>query len=248
MVEYLFRHFALAWKGWWCGLQAVFKTSEPGSRIQVGIFPSSFHPIDNSVLPCVGVLRYGHPTLLVGIGAQGKMRTAERQGGHVSSAVYCSECGAQVQQFRNPAPTVDIIVALPQKQIVLIERKNPPFGWALPGGFVDYGESLEQAARREAEEETGLTVQLLGLVGVYSAPQRDPRQHTLSVAFAAQALDAETLRAGDDAARAQPFSLDALPDLAFDHAWIVADYQSWRSAQGVAPIAPVREGKTSCIL
>lgn len=165
----------------------------------------------------------------------------------MSSAVYCSECGAQVQRFRNPVPTVDIIVGLPQKQIVLIERKNPPFGWALPGGFVDYGETLEQAARREAEEETGLTVQLLGLVGVYSAPQRDPRQHTLSVAFAAQASDPGVLRAGDDAARARCFALDALPQLAFDHAWIVADYQSWCSAQGGNAVAHVGEGKTSCI-
>ena len=80
---------------------------------------------------------------------------------------------------RNPAPTVDIVILAAGLGIVLVERKNPPPGWALPGGFVDYGESCEAAAVREAREETGLDVVLTGLVGVYSDPARDPRGHTM---------------------------------------------------------------------
>ncbi len=125
---------------------------------------------------------------------------------------------------RNPAPTVDLIIHAPGRGIVLVERKNPPPGWALPGGFVDYGESCEAAALREALEETGLAVELTGLFGVYSDPGRDPRGHTLSVVYTAQALDLEALRAGDDAAKAAIFPLDALPPLAFDHARIVQDF------------------------
>ncbi|MBN2498220.1 MAG: NUDIX hydrolase [Deltaproteobacteria bacterium] len=123
---------------------------------------------------------------------------------------------------RNPFPTVDIIIELGDDRIVLVERKNPPRGWALPGGFVDYGESLEQAAVREAAEETGLAVRLVEQFHAYSDPQRDPRHHTLSVVYIATA-DGEP-RAGDDAALARAFSLDALPVLVFDHGRILADY------------------------
>lgn len=126
--------------------------------------------------------------------------------------------------YRNPSPCVDIVIYEPGRGIVLIERKNPPLGWALPGGFIDYGESAESAARREALEETGLAVELLGLVGVYSEPDRDPRQHTLSITYAALARDSSQLCGGDDAARALFFPLDDLPGLAFDHAQIVADF------------------------
>ena len=109
---------------------------------------------------------------------------------------------------------------------MLIRRKNPPPGWALPGGFVDYGESLEDAARREALEETGLKVRLLEQFHAYSQPDRDPRHHSLSVVFIATADDEP--RAADDAAEAALFTLDALPPLAFDHARILADYQHYR--------------------
>lgn len=129
-------------------------------------------------------------------------------------------------QHRNPAPTVDVVIFDPARGVVLVERRNLPFGWALPGGFVDYGETCEAAARREAKEETGLDVVLTGLVGVYSDPARDPRGHTLSVVYAAQALDPEALAAGDDAARALFFPLDALPPLAFDHGRILGDFMS----------------------
>jgi 8-oxo-dGTP diphosphatase len=123
--------------------------------------------------------------------------------------------------WKNPKPTVDTIIQIGEK-IVLIKRKNPPYGWALPGGFVDYGESLEAAAVREAYEETGLTVKLMELLYVYSDPNRDARQHNISAVFTAQATGSPT--AGDDAADAQLFSLSDLPELVFDHDQIVADY------------------------
>lgn len=134
-------------------------------------------------------------------------------------------CG-KTKKFRNPVPTVDIIIETP-KGIVLIERKNPPHGWAIPGGFVDYGESLEDAARREALEETSLVVTLKNLLYVYSQPQRDPRQHTISAVFIAKAKGIP--RAADDAKNLHVFSLSQLPkELAFDHAQILRDYLKFR--------------------
>ena len=129
--------------------------------------------------------------------------------------------------YRNPSPTVDIIIEI-EDQIVLIERKNPPPGWALPGGFVDYGESFEEAARREAKEETGLDVHLLRQLHTYSDPKRDPRQHTVSTVFIAWASGTPT--GGDDAKTARLYSLDALPPLAFDHASILADYVRFKKS------------------
>ncbi|MGR0481573.1 MAG: NUDIX domain-containing protein [Candidatus Electronema sp. V4] len=125
--------------------------------------------------------------------------------------------------YRNPVPTVDIIIELPQG-IVLIERKNPPHGWALPGGFVDYGESFEQAAVREAKEETGLEVTLLRQFHTYSKPDRDKRLHTASTVFIAKA-EGEP-QGLDDALQAKIFRRDNLPPLVFDHAQILADYFS----------------------
>ncbi len=119
-------------------------------------------------------------------------------------------------------PTVDVIIEI-GKRIILIERKNPPYGWALPGGFVEYGESVETAARREAKEEVSLDVQLTGLFGVFSDPDRDPRQHTISAVFTASAKGVPV--AADDAKTARLFSEDDLPDnLAFDHAEILRRY------------------------
>jgi len=135
----------------------------------------------------------------------------------------CPHCGNIVEKYRNPFPTVDIIIEMGKGRIVLIKRKNPPFGWALPGGFVDYGESLESAAVREAEEETSLKVELLYQLGAYSDPQRDPRQHNISVVFVARA--AGEPRAADDAAGVGIFDTDSLPEtLAFDHGKILQDY------------------------
>lgn len=140
----------------------------------------------------------------------------------MSASRPCPHCGAPVEVWRNPVPTVDIIIRLGDS-IVLIERRNPPYGWALPGGFVDYGESLEQAAVREAREETGLELVELKQFGAYSDPARDARRHTISVVFTARGRG--ILTAGDDAAAARLFPLDALPaPLCFDHDRILADY------------------------
>ena len=134
----------------------------------------------------------------------------------------CPACGAPVAKYRNPVPTVDIIVEQPGG-IVLIKRRNPPHGWALPGGFVDYGESLEAAALREAREETALELCSLKLLGCYSDPARDDRLHTVSTVYIARGSG--TLRAGDDAAGAEVFSPDNLPSpICFDHAQIIRDY------------------------
>jgi 8-oxo-dGTP diphosphatase len=123
---------------------------------------------------------------------------------------------------RNPILTVDLIIE-DKKGIILIERKNPPDGWALPGGFVDYGETLESAAVREAKEETGLDVKLLRQFHVYSDPKRDPRHHTVTVVFIAKAKG--TAHAGDDAKKIGIFNKDTLPhQIAFDHRDIINDY------------------------
>lgn len=132
--------------------------------------------------------------------------------------------------YRNPAPTVDIIIELrdrPQRPILLIERLHEPFGWALPGGFVDYGESVEAAACREAQEETGLNIQLIEQFQVYSDPQRDPRQHTISVVFLAEATGQP--QAADDAKNFGLFELWQIPqNLCFDHDRILQDYRRYR--------------------
>ena len=128
----------------------------------------------------------------------------------------------EVMRQRNPVPTVDIIIDIAGK-IVLIKRKNPPSGWAIPGGFIDYGESAEAAARREAKEETGLDITELRQFHTYSEPNRDPRQHTLSVVFVTKARGRP--RACDDAADIGLFDQDTLPTkLAFDHRQILDDY------------------------
>ncbi len=135
--------------------------------------------------------------------------------------MQCPECSAEIPVYRNPVPTVDIIIET-AGGIVLIERKNPPHGWALPGGFVDYGESFEEAAVREAKEETCLDVTLIRQFHTYSAPNRDPRQHTASTVFIAGSNG--TPQGSDDALQARVFTRDTLPNLVFDHAEIVEDY------------------------
>ena len=137
----------------------------------------------------------------------------------------CPHCGKSLGPCRNPLPTVDTIIYYPGQGILLIKRRNFPHGWALPGGFVDPGESVEQAAIRETLEETGLEVELTGIAGVYSDPSRDPRQHTISTVFTAKSLKDTLPSAGDDAVDAKIFPLDDLPEkIAFDHRTIIADF------------------------
>ena len=134
----------------------------------------------------------------------------------------CPSCGTKVKDYKNPLPTVDIIIEI-NDGIVLIERGNEPKGWALPGGFVDYGETLEDAAIREALEETSLSITELRLHGCYSDPARDPRRHTISIVFVAKGKGIP--KAGDDAATIAVFSKDSIPSgLCFDHDRIIKEY------------------------
>jgi 8-oxo-dGTP diphosphatase len=128
-----------------------------------------------------------------------------------------------MMKFRNPVPTVDIIIQMAEGAIVLIERANPPYGWALPGGYVDYGESLEHAAIREAREETSLDIELLGQFHTYSDLKRDSRQHNISTVFVARASGSP--KGASDARRADVFFENSLPKpLVFDHSQILKDY------------------------
>lgn len=136
-----------------------------------------------------------------------------------------------------PLLTVDIIIELtdrPGRPVVLVERRYPPYGWALPGGFVDVGERLEIAAVREALEETSLDVTLLALLGCYSDPSRDTRGHTASAVYVATASGQP--RARDDARNVQCFDPAQTPALAFDHGLIIEDYLRFRASGDAAPL------------
>lgn len=135
----------------------------------------------------------------------------------------CPRCGTEVKEYRNPFPTVDIIIEQ-ETGVVLILRRNEPRLWAIPGGFCDYGESLEEAAVREAREETGLEVELIEQFHTYSDPRRDPRQHNITTVYITRARGG-TLQAQDDAQEIGVFSEADLPaKLAFDHDQILQDY------------------------
>ncbi|MGD7035797.1 NUDIX domain-containing protein [Methylotuvimicrobium buryatense] len=137
-----------------------------------------------------------------------------------------------------PLLAADALIELidrPGRPFVLIERANPPFGWAIPGGFVDIGETVEHAAIREAREETSLDVRLTALLGIYSNPQRDPRNHTVTAVYIAEASG--TPKADDDAKNLDTFTFDTLPaELAFDHAQVLADYKRYLETGNPAPL------------
>ena len=141
----------------------------------------------------------------------------------VKKLTPCPRCGGAIESYRNPVPTVDVIIETEDGGIVLIKRKHHPVGWAIPGGFVDYGESLEEAALRDAREETSLEVTLSRQMHTYSAPDRDPRQHTITTVYIAKSSGVPA--AADDAEAIGVFRRDNLPrPLVFDHARILKDY------------------------
>ena len=136
----------------------------------------------------------------------------------------------ETKVYKNPAITVDAVIEM-EGGIVLIERGKEPFKgmWALPGGHLDYGESLEKAVAREVKEETGLIAYEVRQVHAYSEPGRDPRGHYVSMVFEVKVRG--ELKAGDDAKKADVFPLNALPPLAFDHAGMIKDYIAWKGRQ-----------------
>ena len=142
--------------------------------------------------------------------------------------LICPKCQTKIKEYKNPFPIVDIIIEYYNEKnefegIVLIERKNEPYGWAIPGGFVEYGETAENTAIREAKEETGLDIKIKKLFNVYSAPERDPRFHTITTVFIAEGHG--KLKAADDAKNAKIFKKENLPEhFAFDHKKIIEQY------------------------
>jgi len=140
-----------------------------------------------------------------------------------TKTIQCPKCKNEVEVYRNPIPSVDIIIEIGSKGVILIKRKNSPFGWAIPGGFVDYGESLEKAAMREAKEETNLEVKVIRQFHTYSDPKRDPRHHSISTVYIAKGKGKP--KAKDDALEIGIFNELNLPDeIAFDHRSILSDY------------------------
>lgn len=158
---------------------------------------------------------------------------------------YCPSCGTLVVRYSNPLPTADVVIYDEKHGIVLVRRATPPLGMALPGGFIEEGESAEHAAVREMKEETGLDVKLIGVLGVYSWPLRDMRCHTLTTVFVGRSDHPELLNAGDDAADAAFYSLENLPEpLCFDHKRIIEHFRDW--LEGRRPLLPCAEDPSLC--
>lgn len=147
--------------------------------------------------------------------------------------VSCPHCGEPIRRLPYPPSTVDAILEISPGKVILVRRRFPPLGWALPGGFVEVGETLETACRREVAEETGLEIEELRQMHTYSDPARDPRHHTITTVFVGRGVGAP--RAGDDAAEVRSFELDAPPDpLCFDHRQVLDDYRAGR--WGISPV------------
>lgn len=145
--------------------------------------------------------------------------------------LLCPHCQTPLDAWKQPHLAADVVIEDAAGSVLLIRRRNPPHGWAIPGGFVDYGETLEEAARREMQEETGLDVVLIGQFHTYSDPARDPRHHTVTIVFHGRRRDeGQEPCAGDDALEARFFRLDALPELlVFDHPRVLDDFRRWRA-------------------
>lgn len=161
----------------------------------------------------------------------------------MKKSITCPRCGEKIPVYANPAPTVDVVIYDPNRGVVIIERRNEPYGYAIPGGFIDEGEQAECAAVREMREETSLDINLLGLLGVYSGPRRDPRRHTISTVFVGSPKNPDALHAGDDAATAKFYQLNDLPEpLAFDHQRILQDFAAYlEGRRRLAPIEPLQD-------
>jgi len=160
-----------------------------------------------------------------------------------SRMVLCPKCGHAIREYRSPLPTVDIIIRCRTRDredgLILIMRNREPRMWALPGGFCEYGESLEEAAVREAKEETGLTVELIEQFYTYSDPRRDPRHHSITTVFIARSTGEPI--AGDDAGQVGVFSESTIPKiLAFDHKGILEAYFVYEKT-GARPHPPAAD-------
>lgn len=161
-----------------------------------------------------------------------------RRDNEKSKIVHCPKCGAAIREYRSPLPTVDIIIQCRRKEreegLVLIMRNREPRMWALPGGFCEYGESLEEGAVREAKEETGLDIELTEQFYTYSDPSRDPRHHSITTVFLARSMGEPS--AGDDAGEVRIFRRSDIPEtLAFDHKRILDDYFLYRRRRSRPP-------------
>ncbi len=157
---------------------------------------------------------------------------------YLAGIIRINPIGTHMTRPVTPQIAADTIIELidhPARPIVLIERLYPPHGWAIPGGFVDVGETMEDAARREAREEVGLEVRLTKLLGLYSDPSRDARGHTVTAVYVAEAHGNPV--AADDAKKAAPVLMDDLPSpLAFDHALVLEDYRRYRQTGDTTPL------------
>lgn len=151
----------------------------------------------------------------------------------MSERHVCPHCRTELDLWKQPHLAADVLIEDEAGRVLLIRRRNPPHGWAIPGGFVDDGETLEAAAIREMREETGLDVELLSQFHTYSEPGRDPRHHTVTIVFhGRRRSESDQPRAGDDALEARFFDLDALPTpLVFDHADVLGDFRRRSSAR-----------------